>query len=164
MRKSFQNYLYQITLLLVLNFIYSCIYVVIFHCGFNWHFLIIKKLSIFSISLLAIWIFSFVNYLVVSCTHLAYILMYRNSLCILDTGPLCIIGANMFSYHVTCLFTLLVVFSDKLKSLILLKSIVSFFPLWLVFFVLLNKSLPTSRSQNVFTVIFGMLDCFTFYI
>lgn len=39
---------------------------------------------------------------------------------------------------------------DKQKWLILLNSSVSIFTLWLVFFVLLNKSLPTSRSQSCF--------------
>lgn len=60
---------------------------------------------------------------------------------------------------------LLVVSFDEQKWLIFLKSSVSIFPLWLVFFVLLNKSSPTSRSQKFFSyVIFDMLDCFTFHM
>lgn len=63
--------------------------------------------------------------------------------------PFVVDVANMFSHHMTCLFTVNESF-DKQEWLILLNSCVSVFTLWLVFFVSLNKSLPTSRLQNCF--------------
>lgn len=126
--------------------------VVISHCGFTKHFSETNYTDYFGMCLFAImypFFFFLASYLFKSFAHLKtwiiFLLRFKNSLCILDTGPLSdTCTANIFSR----------LWFKGQTFLMLMKTSFYFFLLWIMILVWYRRKLCLIQSRKGFSLFF----------